>query len=185
MYYTKLFFVSLFTFSTLFAENSVGLNINADDLELQGSTNLFSSYEGSTTFVLDGSYLHTDGDNMTTIGFSGENTFQSMDALSLAFGAKIILADKYMTLPLFAKANLVLPFDDAIPTTSIMTSFAYAPSVLSFVDAQSYTEFRLEADMEIVSNIHLFTGYRNIDTEYNTHDKTFNDSFYGGMKLSF
>jgi len=181
----KLFLVSLLSLSTLFAENSVGLNINSNDLEIQGSTNLFSSYEGSTTFILDGTYLHTNGDNMTTVGFSGENTFQNMDNLSLAFGAKVILANKYMTLPLFAKANLVLPFSNTIPTTSLITSFAYAPSVLSFVDAQSYTEFRLEADMEIVSNIHLFTGYRNIDTQYNTFNKTFNDSFYGGMKLSF
>jgi hypothetical protein len=185
MYCKKLFFISLLTFSTLSAENSVGLNINGNDLELQGSTNLFSSYEGSTTFILNGSYLHTNGDNMTTLGFSGENTFQSIDALSLAFGAKVILANSYMSLPLFAKANLILPFNDSIPTTSVITSFAYAPSVLSFVDAQSYTEFRLEADMEIVSNIHIFTGYRNIDTQYNTYDKTFNDSFYGGMKLSF
>jgi hypothetical protein len=185
MHYSKLIFLSLFSFIILHAENSVGLNINSEDLEIQASTNLFSSYEGSTTFVLDGSYLHTDGDNMTTIGFSGENTFQSMDGLSLAFGAKVVLADSFMTLPLFAKANLVLPFNDSIPTTSLITSFAYAPSVLSFVDAESYTEFRFEADMEIVSNIHLFTGYRNIDTEYNIGTKKFNDSFYGGMKLSF
>jgi len=185
MHLSKLIFLSLSSLLLLQAENSVGLNINSEDLELQASTNLFSSYEGSTTFVVDGSYLHTDGDNMTTIGFSGENTFQDMDGLTLAFGAKVVLADSFMSLPLFAKANFLLPFDNSIPKTSLITSFAYAPSVLSFSDAESYREFRFEADMEVVSNIHLFTGYRNIDTEYNTGTKKFNDSFYGGMKLSF
>jgi hypothetical protein len=29
------------------------------------------------------------------------------------------------------------------------------------------------------------TGYRNIDTNYEAGDYNINDSFYGGMKLSF
>jgi len=31
----------------------------------------------------------------------------------------------------------------------------------------------------------VFVGYRNIDTDYTYGDYNFNDSFYGGMKLSF
>ncbi|HFD14513.1 MAG TPA: hypothetical protein ENJ34_04325 [Epsilonproteobacteria bacterium] len=185
MHFKKFLFGILFSFVTLQAENSVGLNINNEDLELQASVDMFSAYEGSTTYVLDGSYLHTNTNNMFRVAFTGENTFQSLEGLSLGFGAKAVFADNFMSIPLLAKANLILPFGDTVPTTSLNTSFAYAPSILSFVDAQSYTEFKLEADMEVISNIHLFTGYRNIDTEYNTHDKTFNDSFYGGMKLSF
>ncbi len=185
MYSKKFLFGILFSFAILHAENSASLNINNNDLELQASVDMFSAYEGSTTYILDGSYLHTKTNNMFRVAFRGENTFQSLEGLSLGFGAKAVFADKFMSVPLLAKANLILPFGDTVPTTSINTSFAYAPSILSFVDAQSYTEFKLEADMEVISNIHLFTGYRNIDTKYNTHDKTFNDSFYGGMKLSF
>jgi len=185
MYYKKLLFSLLLVSVVVQAENSAGLNINSEDLELQASVNMFSAYEGSTTYILDGSYLHTNNDNMLRIGFIGENTFQSMENLSLGFGAKAVFTNNFMSVPLFAQANLILPFSDIVPTTTVSTSVAYAPSILSFIDAETYTEFKLEADMEVISNIHLFTGYRNIDTQYNTHDKTLNDSFYGGMKLSF
>jgi len=183
----KLFFSSLLSLGMLHAQNTIGLNINSDDLEVLAAMNLntFADYSDSTTYVVDASYLHTDSDNLSTIGLSGENTFQGVEGLALAFGAKLVFADNFFALPLFGKASYALPLNDSIPTTSISTSLAYAPSVLSFSDAESYTEFRIEADMEVISNIHLFTGYRNIDTEYDRYDKTFNDSFYGGIKLSF
>ncbi len=84
-----------------------------------------------------------------------------------------------------AKAIYALPFNDSIPTTSLAASFAYAPEVLTFLDGESYTEVKVEANMEVISNIHIFTGYRNIDTDYEAGDYNFNDSFYAGMKLSF
>ena len=183
----KLFFSSLLSLGMLHAQNSIGLNINSDDLEVLAAMNIntFADYSDSTTYVLDASYLHTDGDDLFTVGLSGENTFQGVEGLALAFGVKFISASDFFAVPLFGKVTYALPLNDRIPTTSIATSLAYAPSVLTFSDGESYTEFRLEADMEVVPNIHLFTGYRNIDTEYVRYDKTFNDSFYGGMKLSF
>ncbi|SFV69547.1 hypothetical protein MNB_SV-3-560 [hydrothermal vent metagenome] len=185
MYLKKILFSLLLTLVTLQAESSVGLNINSEDLELQASVQMFSSSESTTAYIIDGAYLHTDHHNILRMGFRGENSFQNMGNLSLGFGAKAVFTDDFMALPLFAQANLILPFNSNIPTTTLSTSIAYAPSILSFIDAKNYTEFKLEADMEVISNIHLFTGYRNIDTDYETHDKTFNNSFYGGMKLSF
>ena len=183
----KLFFSSLLSLGMLHAQNTIGLNINSDDLEVLAAMNLntFADYSDSTTYVVDASYLHTDGDNLSTIGLSGENTFQGVEGLALGLGIKSVFADDFIAIPFFVKAIYTLPFNYSIPTTSLTTSLAYAPSVLAFSDAESYTEFRVEADMEIITNIHLFTGYRNIDTEYDTHDQTFNNSFYGGMKLSF
>ena len=187
MYLKRLCFAPLLSLGLLHAQSSVGLNINHDDLEVLDSIDLnaLTYYSDSTSYILDASYLHTDGDNLTTVGLSGESNFQGVEGLTLGFGAKLIFASDYMALPLFAKARYTLPLNDSIPSTSLSTSLAYAPSVLTFRDGESYTEFRVEADMEIISSIHLFTGYRNIDTEYDTFDKTFNNSFYGGMKLSF
>lgn len=182
----KLFLTSLLTLG-LHAQSSIGLDINNEDLEVLAALDLntFADYSDSTTYILDGYYLHTDEDNLFSVGISGENTFQGIEGLSLGFGAKFIGTDNFMALPLFGKVTYLLPLIDSIPTTSLGASFAYAPSVLTFSDGESYTEFRVEADMEIITNIHLFTGYRNIDTEYDKYDKTFNDSFYAGMKLSF
>lgn len=187
MYFKKLCLISLFSLGLLHAQSNVGLNINDEDLEVSASIDLnaLTYYSDSTSYTLDGSYLHTDGDNLTTVGVSAESTLQGVEGLALGLGIRSVFADDFIAIPFFAKVKYTLPFNDSIPTTSLATSLAYAPSVLSFSDAESYTEFRVEANMEVITNVHLFTGYRNIDTEYDTYDRTFNNSFYGGMKLSF
>lgn len=187
MYLKKLCLTSLFSLGLLHAQSNVGLNINNEDLEVVASIdiNALTYYSDSTSYTLDASYLHTDGDNLTTVGLGAESTFQGVEGLALGLGIKSVFADDYIAIPFFAKAKYTLPLNYSIPTTSLVTTLAYAPSVLAFSDAESYTEFRVEADMEIITNVHLFAGYRNIDTEYNTDDITFNNSFYGGMKLSF
>jgi len=169
------------------AENSIGIDINSEDVEVLASINLntLADYANGTTYILDVNYLHTDGDNMTRIGFSGQNTLQGVEGLTLAFGLKGVFASDFLAFPLMAKGVYVLPLNDSIPTTSLALSVAYAPSVLTFRDADSYSDFRVEADMEVIANVHLFTGYRNIATNYDKGDQTFNNSFYGGLKLSF
>lgn len=187
MYFKKLFLTSLLSLGFLQAQSSIGIDINDEDLEVQAAIDLnaFADYSDSTAYLADGYYLHTDGDDLFALGLSGENTLQGVEGLRLGFGAKFVFADDFTALPLLGKAIYTLPLIDSIPKTSLGATFAYAPSVLTFSDGESYTEFRMEADMEVIQNIHLFVGYRNINTEYETYDRTFNNSFYGGMKLSF
>ncbi len=189
----KLLFGTLLITGFLQAETSIGLDINDEDVELIGEINFNSltDYSSDTTFVISGNYLYSggndndNGEHLFTLGFSGQNSLQGMEGLSVALGAKAVFADSYMALPLFVRANYALPLIDTIPTTSFFADFAYAPSVLTFSDGETYTEFRLGADMEVISNTHVFVGYRNIDTDYTYGDYNFNDSFYGGLKLSF
>jgi len=187
MYFKKLFLITFFSFGLLHAQNNnIGLNVNDEDLEVSASVdfNTLVYYSSSATYTLDASYLHADGDNLSTFGVNAKNTFQGVEGLAFGVGIKSVFADDFFAIPLSAKVIYTLPFYN-IPTTSLSTSLAYAPSILSFRDAESYTEFRAEADMEVVTNIHLFTGYRNIKTEYDINDRTFNNGFYGGMKLNF
>ena len=183
----KLLLATFVLTGTLLAENTLGININKDDVELSTSVNINSltGYADGTDYLLDAGYLHIDGDNLTTIGVSGQNRLQGIYGVTLAFGAKMVFTDNFTALPLLAKGTYALPFNDSVPTTSLAVTLAYAPQVLTFLDGQDYFEFRIEADMEVITNIHLYTGYRNIDTDYETGDKNFNSSFYGGLKLSF
>lgn len=183
----KLLLAAFLITGSLQAENSIGIDINSDDVEALASVNLnaLADYANGTTYILDANYLHTDEDNLLGIGFSGQNTLQGVQGLTLALGLKGVIADNFLAFPLMAKGVYTLPLIDSIPTTSVSLSASYAPSVLSFRHADSYSDVRLEADMEVISNVHVFTGYRNIKTNYETHDHTFNNSFYGGLKLSF
>ena len=187
MHIKRLCFASLFSLGLLHAQSNIGLNINNEDLEVSASIDLnaLTYYSDSTSYTLDASYLHTDGDDLIALGVNAESSFQGVEGLALGLGIKSVFTDDFIAIPFCAKAKYTLPFNYSIPTTSLATSVAYAPSVLTLSDGESYMEFRVEADMEIITNVHLFTGYRNINTEYDTYDKTFNNSFYGGMKLSF
>ena len=187
MTFKNLLLATFLLTGSLAAETGIGIDINDEDVEILGELNFntLADYSSGTTYMLNAGYLHTDNDNMITVGFNGQNKLQGIEGLTLAFGAKFIFSDEFMALPFMAKASYALPLTDSIPTTSLTASFAYAPSVLTFVDGETYSEFRVEADMEVISNIHIFTGYRSIDTDYKAGDYNFNDSLYGGMKLSF
>jgi len=183
----KLFLSTLLLVNIMYADNSIGIDINKNDVELFASLNVntLASYTDGTVYVFDIDYLHLDNNNMTQVGFYGQNNLQGIESLTFALGLKGVLASDFLAVPLFVKGSYRLPLIDAIPPTSLAVTFALAPHVLSFREAKSYTEWRVEADMEVVPNVHAFTGYRNLNTEYNDYDKTFNDSFYLGVKFSF
>ena len=67
----------------------------------------------------------------------------------------------------------------------INASVYYAPSVLSFSDADSYFETRISYDIEVIDNGKITLGYRKMDTNYDAGDFTYNDSWYAGFKFSF
>ena len=183
----KLLFSTLVLLESLQAENSIGIDINNHDVEILASVNIntLADYANGTTYLLDVNYLHTEGANMTSVGFSGQNSYQGIEGLTLSFGLKGVLASDFLAFPLMIKGVYDLPLTDIIPPTSLALDVAYSPSVLSFRDAEDYRDFRVQLNMQVISNIDIFTGYRNIDTQYKNYDKTFNDSFYFGMKISF
>jgi len=169
------------------AQSSIGLDINSDDVEILGSYNFNESmgYTGTTSYHVDFSYLHNDRDDLVTLGLSAGSALEAAPDLHFAFGFKLAFAEDFVALPLFAQVDYLLPLPNSIPNTTLSASFAYAPSVLTFSDGDNYSEFRTEADMEVISNIHIFMGYRNIETNYERRDYTLSDNWYGGLKLSF
>ncbi len=201
-------FISLLLLGTvlLFSRTTVGLNINTEDFELKGETDIstFSEYVNGTMFIVDANYLNTEEDDLIGVGLSAHNSFLGMEGFSLGLGARFVYLEDFMALPLTAEASYAFTFADNIPAASFSASLLYAPSVLSFDDAENYFEFRAEAAMEVISSVSLYIGYRDIETEYLTtvpsgrynytpdsidgdiiRDETFNSSFYGGIKMSF
>ncbi len=171
----------------LLQANSLELNVNSNDVEFGGKLDITSTigYGSGTTYFLGGDYLHTDNDNLLKVSFGASNTLSGAEGLTFTLGLEGVFGDSYVALPFFGQASLRLPLDEPIPATTLSAKLSYAPSVLSFVDADQYLEYRFEADVEVISNIHLYGGYRNIDTDYETHDYNLNDSWYGGLKISF
>ena len=182
----KPFFLSL-ALATFLCADSLGININEKDVEASASIKLerFVSPSSSTEYLLDISYMNANGDNLTAFGISGKNSLQTVEGIYVAFGAKFVSTRDYLALPLFARIDFVLPLDETIPETTLGATIAYAPPVLCYFNATKYQEVRVEATMEVIPNILLYGGYRNIDTDYEPYEKLFTESVYGGLKLSF
>jgi len=190
-------FLSLLLLSTvlLFSRTTVGLNINTEDFEVEGAMDIttFSEYTNGTIFIADANFINTEYDSLFGIGLGAYNSFQGMEGLNLGLGIKYIYIEDFMAFPLMVEASYGLPLIDAIPTVSLSAAMLYAPSALSFDEAENYFEFRVEAGIEVISSVGIYIGYRDIEVEYiddfsersSDSFETFNSSFYGGLKMSF
>jgi len=174
-------------FTVLLQAGNIGLNLNSDDVEVEGTLDISSTigYGSDTAYFIRGSLLRSGNDNLLKAAFGASNTLPDAPGLSFSFGIEGVFAKHYVAMPLFGEASFRLPLDAPIPATTLTAQLSYAPSVLSFVDAEQYLEYRFEADMEMLSHVHLYGGYRTIDTDYQHYDHTFNDSWYGGLRIGF
>ena len=183
-----LFAVLLFSSTLLVAQSMVGLNVNDEDFELEGSVDItgFSDNGHGTTYIVHGNFVSTEIEELVSVGLSANNSFQGVDGLNLSLGINMVFLEDYWASPLMIRASYALPLIETIPTVSLSARFLYAPSVLSFNEGENYFEFRTEAGMEVISSVSVYMGYRNIEASYlDISDKTFNDSFYGGLKIGF
>ena len=193
--FKKIAFTTLCTSALLLAESGVGININNEDLELEGiidSRNLAALQTTSTIYQADVNFLNINSDRkLFGAGLGATNKLEGVEGIELTFGAKYIwaeVADEAVNaLPLMAKVRYAFPplmFN--VPPIELEAKALYAPTALSFGDSEKYSEMRLSADMEMIENVKVYVGYRNIHAEYkNIEDDLFDNSFYGGLKITY
>lgn len=187
---------TLLTTVILFAESGVGLNINERDLEIEGvldSRNLQALQTSSTIYQADVNFLNDDETSkLMGIGLGATNQVEGVEGLEMTFGLKGIWAEvgseDFTALPLMVTARYTFPpLMYNIPPLSIDGKVLYAPKVLSFGDSEEYREFRANVSLEVIENVNLYTGYRNIHTKHTKvfNSNLFNNSFYGGFKIVY
>lgn len=166
---------------------SVGLNINADDLEIEGrsSVGFVSNDPLYRNFYVDANFINAD-DTLFGLGFFVENSPVNYQNITFSIGLRTIFTDHgksdFTAVPIMvgAKARMYL---GNLPKSNLGVKVAYAPTPLTFQDADSYFEYRIEADMSIIDNVNVYIGYRNIDTDYENANFNYNDSAYIGFKF--
>lgn len=193
--FKKLSLSAIILSTLLLAESGVGININEQDLEVEGildSRNLEALQTSSTVFQADVNFLRNNEEtSLLGLGLGATNKLQGVDGVELTLGAKFIWAEvaneNFTALPLMAKVRYSFPplmFN--IPPIGVEGKILYAPKVLSFGDSVTYNEFRASADMEVIESVRIYAGYRNIHTRYvGIKPDLFNTSFFGGLKYSY
>lgn len=174
------------------------ININNKDIEgaLRFDMGQFNTAIEPDTYmvglrILDGHKDHSDllkTDPLVAAEFLLKTPLHDDEALSFGIGGKAVYTEigskSYTAVPLGFEASYRLPLTIDLPVR-VNGAFYYAPQVLSFSDADKFLEYRLGADVEIVPNGSLLVGYRNIDTDINRRDYTYNDGFYAGFRFAF
>lgn len=193
--FQKVVISTLVSSAILFAESGVGLNINQEDLEVEAvldSRNLAALQTSSTIYQADVNFLNENEENkLIGLGIGATNKVEGVQGLEMTLGVKGIWAElgdeDFTALPLMGTVRYVFPpLMYNIPPVSIEGKVLYAPKVLSFGSSEEYREFRIGAAMEVIENTSIYTGYRNIHTKHDkVNSELFNNSFYGGIKISY
>ena len=181
-----------------FAMHNAELNINDKDLEVSAKVDMGqfnNSVEPGTIFVGGKFYncdeKHSEYDNADIDPFYELNFLMIKKVANgdfkVGMGAKLNFTKDFSSLPLGLQAEYKLPVRNLVPMY-LDGEIYYAPSALSFSDADSFMEYRASYDVEVIENGRVTLGYRRIDTDYkNDHggDFKYNSSWYVGFKVAF
>ncbi len=183
---------------SLFAAHDASVNLNSDDIELNGNIDIgeLNQSDYPNMYFLTLGFLDVENaestDPLWSAGFKLRQEITGMPGLRFGIGAKGTYTEvgqrKHAAIPLGVELVYTLPIDSAVPVI-VSGSFDYAPSVLSFKDADSYMEKRLELGVQIVEQAVIFAGFREIDTDFDVRgaggDYEYNDEFYIGFRIKF
>jgi hypothetical protein len=149
----------------------------------------------------DFNFINIDKDDKKSkligLGIGATNKLEGIDGVELTFGTKFIVShtednikyidDWFSAIPLSAMVRYTFPplmFN--IPTVALEGKVLYAPNALSFGDSDGYSEFRVSGDIEMIENVKVYAGYRNIVTGYPSDvNYLFSNGFYGGFKFIY
>ncbi len=194
----KKLLLSLALSVSLFAAHDASVNLNSDDIELNGNIDIgeMNQTDYPNTYFLTLGFLDVDNrestDPLLSAGFMLRQDVTGMQGLRFGIGAKGTYTEvgqlKHAAVPLGVELVYTLPIGSTVPVV-VSGSFDYAPSVLSFKDADMYMEKRIELGVQIVEQATIFAGFRDIDTDFEVGgrkaDYEYNDEFYIGFRIKF
>ncbi|MDD5386701.1 MAG: YfaZ family outer membrane protein [Sulfuricurvum sp.] len=188
--------------TSVFAAHQVEFNLNDKEVEGQVLFDLSKmgvplegAYAGAR--ILNGNERNSDKiENISQfkeVSFMLMRPVESVAGLSLGLGIKGVYTKfdgaRYSAIPLGLEVKMKLPLATPFPL-HVGGALYYAPSDLTFHDGDKYLEVRSYLDAEVIHNGHIEVGYRNIDPDLishpiNSHNVTYNEAFYYGLRLDF
>ncbi len=191
--------ISVITFCavSVFAMHSGEINLNDKDLELRAKFDIgqFNNSVEPHTMFIGGSFLNADSKHSSSDSADIDPYFEvnflmmkevGNSGMSIGMGGKVNFTKDYSTIPLGLEFSYKIPATELIPMY-LNGSLYYAPSVLSFSDADNYLEYRISYDVEVITNGLITVGYRSMDTNFEDvrGDFNYNESWYVGFKIGF
>lgn len=178
-----------------FAMHVGEINVNDTDVGVGAKFDMgqFNHAIDPDTMFLGAKFLNADAEHSlernATIDPYFELNFLLQQAvgqggMKLGMGVKFNYTKEYASVPLGVEFSYQIPAHDLIPMY-LNGSLYYAPNVLAFNDAKDFLEYTLSYDIEVINNGRFTLGYRNLDTNYDAMQFTYNKSWFVGFKIGF
>lgn len=169
------------------AEN-LEINLAQHSAQLKYATSVGSTTYGRSEMSYGALYNNDKKANVVGVALMVvDNAGSATPGLEVGIGPKLWLAtrDDYRALCLAIGGKLkfkVAPQDRFFARAA----FFYAPSIVSFSDANNMHEISADLGYEILPTADMYVGYRSIKAEFpKLSDKTLDNSTYFGMHLRF
>jgi len=160
----------------LFAENFINLKITNKTLMTEFQYQIMDTQP----FYARGGFLYNDEkDNFFYAGLKTEGQIIGADIpVNFALFVDVVHTKDNTALPIGIAASGF--FQQFQLPVFVRAEAAYAPEVLSFDEAERFTEFKIETGVRFIVNGELFVGYRNI-----RFDETYDSHLYAGVGFVF
>lgn len=178
-----------------FAMHVGEINVNDTDVGVGAKFDMgqFNHAIDPDTMFLGAKFLNADAEHSSDRNSTIDPYFElnlllqsavGQGGMKLGMGVKFNYTQEYATVPLGVEFSYEIPAPDLIPMY-INGTLYYAPNVLAFNNAKDYLEYTLSYDVEVVQNGRFTLGYRNMDTNYDAMNFTYNKSWFVGFKIGF
>ena len=188
----KILMGSLLASSLLLANSGLEVNINSDTLEVEADIYLNKHYDVSndSNYYFTFGHLRTESDttetqSLTTAVFKVINPYTDDNGISIGLGMKSVYTNQ------MAKTFFALPLSvyTRVEMSEVMyvdAEMSYAPRVLSFSAAHTYTEIKGKFNYKVLSDGYVFVGARSIKAKYDSGKVSkFDNSAFLGFEVRF
>ncbi len=174
----------LLTSTNLFAQN-IDIQLSNDSARFNYATEVWGKQYGRAEF--EAGVLYNDNSNYAAhVGLHVYNdSYES--PLELGIGARVYYADvedtKTMALAVGGKFRYA---PQALHGFGLRGHYYYAPKVVSFMDADGFTEYGFGVDYQVMPQANVYLAYRKVKTDIeNRGYLTVDKGGYVGVQLRF
>jgi len=176
--------------SSVVQARSIDINLASDSAQFKYTTLVGATNYGRTEMTVG--FLYTENDNvlgevgLLVIDEAGSKT----PGLELGVGPKIWFGSDDKADASVAALGLggQLRFKNiSAPRWVFGASLFYAPSIVSFMDADKMVEYELRVEYELLPTANAYVGYRNIEADIHNYKKSveIDDSVIVGLRFKF
>jgi len=177
------------TLSSISLARSFDMNLSNDAAQFKYGTHVGSTNYGRSEMTVG--FLYNEDDTyLTEVGLLvTDEAGTKTPGLELGVGPKFWFGGSDKADVNFAGIGLggQLRYKNmAVPRIVYGASLFYAPSIVSFLDADNIIEYDIRVEYELLPTANVYVGYRNIDADIkNRNNAEIDDSAIIGLRFNF